>query len=297
MAAETILIAVDFSDTARKAALWAARHVAPDATVHLLHVIDSPFQPSYLQGRDTDDPILGVAEEFAERQLATLTADLGRPSVRAEVRVGKPHEQIIAVAADIGASMIVIGPHGERPRPSRFLGTTADRVARTSPVAVLVATNPPDGPPRRILAPVDDDESAAVVFRWTKTLAERFDASVTVLHVWSNAVYSHVASMSYATTRSEAAARYEIKQELKDVATHWLEQQVRTGLSRDRVNAWVGYGNPADVAIETAVSTQAQLIVVGRRGSGLVAPALLGSTVGTILHEARCPVLVVAPDR
>ena len=55
----------------------------------------------------------------------------------------------------------------------------------------------------------------------------------------------------------------------------------------------MAYGNAAEVTVETAATLHADLIVVGRRGSGLVRPALLGSTVGTVLHGARCPVLVV----
>ena len=42
-----------------------------------------------------------------------------------------------------------------------------------------------------------------------------------------------------------------------------------------------------------AAEMSADLIVLGRRGSGLIVPALLGSTVGTVLHGATCPVLVV----
>jgi nucleotide-binding universal stress UspA family protein len=38
---------------------------------------------------------------------------------------------------------------------------------------------------------------------------------------------------------------------------------------------------------------RADLIILGRNSTGVVAPAFLGSTIGTVLHDARCPVLVV----
>ena len=42
-----------------------------------------------------------------------------------EIRVGQPDEQVSVMASEVGASVVVIGPHGDRPRPSKFLGTTA----------------------------------------------------------------------------------------------------------------------------------------------------------------------------
>jgi nucleotide-binding universal stress UspA family protein len=36
------------------------------------------------------------------------------------------------------------------------------------------------------------------------------------------------------------------------------------------------------------------LIVIGRYGVGRVLPTLLGSVVGSVVHGARCPVLVVS---
>ena len=290
-----LLIALDFSDTAVAAATWAVEYFAPGAQVTLLHVIDPPHRPVFAtESLPPEAALEAMAREYAARRMDDLTRSLKLPVTRAEIRIGKPHEQIVTMATDIGADVVVLGPHGHRSRPSRFLGSTADRVVRTSPVPVLVATSPAAHPPRRILVPVDDSSITPILLTWARDLAERFDGDITLLHVWSNAAYSHVASMSYATTRNEDDARREIEKDLRDAATYWLKEIARTGVERARVTATVAYGDAGDRTIETAMATQADLIVLGRHGSGLIAAALLGSTVGTVLHGARCPVLVVS---
>ena len=52
-------------------------------------------------------------------------------------------------------------------------------------------------------------------------------------------------------------------------------------------------GDPADEIVAYADTVDADLIVVGSRGHGAVASALLGSVSRGILREARRPVLVV----
>jgi nucleotide-binding universal stress UspA family protein len=52
-------------------------------------------------------------------------------------------------------------------------------------------------------------------------------------------------------------------------------------------------GNPAERIIELARARHAPLIVVGSRGLGAVAGALLGSVSSAIIHRADRPVLVV----
>lgn len=56
-------------------------------------------------------------------------------------------------------------------------------------------------------------------------------------------------------------------------------------------------GNPVDEIVAFADSMDADMIVVGSRGHGAVASALLGSVSQGVLHEARRPVLVVRPRR
>ncbi len=52
-------------------------------------------------------------------------------------------------------------------------------------------------------------------------------------------------------------------------------------------------GNPPDQIVEVARARNAPLIVVGSRGLGAVAGALLGSVSSAILHRTDRPVLVV----
>ncbi len=52
-------------------------------------------------------------------------------------------------------------------------------------------------------------------------------------------------------------------------------------------------GDPAGEIVDYAGKVAADLIVVGSRGHGAVASALLGSVSRGVLHEARVPVLVV----
>ena len=52
-------------------------------------------------------------------------------------------------------------------------------------------------------------------------------------------------------------------------------------------------GSPAEAIIETAKTRQSDLIVMGSRGLGRIAGAVLGSTSQKVVAHAPCPVLIV----
>ena len=294
MAVKSLVAAIDLDEPSAAAVRWASAVFAPNADVTLLHVIEPPNRPWFARHLLPEaEQIEAVAREHAATRLREIASRIDRANVRFEIRLGSPYEQICAYAQQAGADLVVIGPHGDRPRPSKFLGTTAERIVRMSAAPVLIVMNPPDGPAKRLLVPVDDADVTPRVLDWTRRIAEQFDAAVALLHVWSNAVYSYVASMSFATEKNEAAAREEIRRELSEAATHWLQEMSRTGLRRDRVTAEVTYGDAGARTLEVAAEKRADMIVMGRSGAGIARAAFLGSTVGTVLHGARCPALII----
>lgn len=295
MSYRKIVVGIDFSDASITAAKWTSQWFAPDAEIALAHAVDLPhrpiFAPASIPSLDTTKEAL---LDFATTRLNDIARFLSDKTIRREIRRGKPADVIHKVVFDLGADLVAIGPHGDRPHTAGFLGSVADRIVRLSPVSVLVVTEPQHRKPEHILVPIDDSRITPTVLACVRSLAETFDASVTLAHVWSNALYSHVASMSYATAHDERKAKREIQKEISNEARRWLEALARTGIDRERVNAVVTHGNAGDETLALAKQIKPDVIVMGRRGSGLVAPALLGSTLGRVLHGARCPVLVVA---
>jgi nucleotide-binding universal stress UspA family protein len=54
-----------------------------------------------------------------------------------------------------------------------------------------------------------------------------------------------------------------------------------------------GHGNPADVIVQEAEESGADLIVVGTRGLNAARRLVMGSVSTTVVHHAPCDVLVV----
>ena len=293
MKTDRLLIGLDFGVASITAARWAHEWFAPEAEFVLAHVIEPPDRPLFARDALPPEEVLeAAAHDYAAARLREINLYLSSRPVRTEIRIGKPHEQLAMLATETNADLVVIGPHGGRPHTSKFLGTTAERVVRSSPVPILVATNPRRGTPRRILVPVDDAEITGHIIEAARQLATRFHAEMTLLHVWSNAVYSHVASMSYAHAHYDGQAEHEIDEELISTAKHWLTHVADID-ENERITAAVTYGKAGDATIDMADAMHADLIILGRNSTGVVAPAFLGSTIGTVLHDARCPVLVV----
>jgi nucleotide-binding universal stress UspA family protein len=57
--------------------------------------------------------------------------------VRTAVRVGVPYEEIVALARDERADLLVIGTRGRSGVPHALLGSVAERVVRLAPCPVL----------------------------------------------------------------------------------------------------------------------------------------------------------------
>lgn len=141
-----VLVAVDFSATARHALAWALDFaLLAGATIHTLHVVDRRWSPADLL---TDAGALqrdvASAEAAARAELRTLTDDararLG--AVHEHVSVGKPADEILRVAAELGVDHVVVGSHGVDSIAHLFVGSVAERVVRGAACPVTVVRLP-----------------------------------------------------------------------------------------------------------------------------------------------------------
>lgn len=297
MRLDKVVVGVDFSSSALAALRWVASDLAPAAELVLVHAVEVPAPPRFLRGSAVDAEMMerDACARGAER-LHDLELLLSLPAAQRVVRVGRAWEVLREVARAERADLVVVGPHGERSRQSRLLGTTADRLVRTADVPVLVAVSPPSAPPNEIVAAIDDSAIAPQVLATADALARRFGACLTLVHVLSNAVLSTALSVAAATAPSEEEAADQVRAELREETEGWLRQLAPRTPGAAAPAAVVAHGNAAEEILAAARRSHAQLLVLGRHGAGRVLAPLLGRTLRTVLHESPCSVLVVMPE-
>ncbi len=149
-----ILAPHDFSEVAEyalKHALFLAEKLS--ARVTLLHVYDdSPY--GYPDARMTRDEFETAVKESAARSLDAIEARVRRLNidVDASLRRGRPWEQIVTVAAEARADLIVIGTHGRRGVARALIGSVAEKVLRMATCPVLAVHLPAIDAERAIVA-------------------------------------------------------------------------------------------------------------------------------------------------
>ena len=141
-----IVVPTDFSDCAEEAWGLAQRMAgALDAELLLTHVLVET--PLYSEGPFTMEKtrqVFGAARRWATETLEVWAAKARGAALRVRVvlRTGVPHEEIVALATDEKADLVVIGTHGRGGINRALLGSVTDRVVRLAPCPVLTVRQP-----------------------------------------------------------------------------------------------------------------------------------------------------------
>ena len=134
LAIRRILHPTDFSDssqTAFEVACALARDY--DAELVLCHVEPWPAIP-VVEGIALDLPVEDPDADVS--RLADVRPDDPTVRVVRQLRRGEPAAEILAVAADAAADLIVMGTHGRGLIGRAILGSVAERVVREAPCPV-----------------------------------------------------------------------------------------------------------------------------------------------------------------
>jgi nucleotide-binding universal stress UspA family protein len=133
MAMGDVIVGVDGSDTARRAAASGARLAAAwGVNLHLVSCVDKNQPRNVTAGSDT---FKINAIEDAEQVMRSLIRDLDHDQITMRAAVGNPAE-VLAEARE--AQVIVVGNRRVQGL-ARLLGSVASDVLRTAPCDVLVA--------------------------------------------------------------------------------------------------------------------------------------------------------------
>jgi universal stress protein A len=132
-----ILLVVDLSDESAPIG-ERARDLArrDNAAIHILHVVE--FVPVEPMG-ETLMPTVQIEAELVNRarqRIAQLAGELGVEDATLHVEAGSVKTEIVRVARDIGADLIVIGCR-ERHGMSILINLTEDTVLHAAPCDVL----------------------------------------------------------------------------------------------------------------------------------------------------------------
>ena len=107
-------------------------HVLPPAHVYAspAFVVMTSYGDLYaLARKDAEEKLLEYASQARECGI----------EARVHVRVGNAPEEILVMARDLGADLLIVGTHGRKGLAHVFLGSTAEKVVRLAPCPVFVA--------------------------------------------------------------------------------------------------------------------------------------------------------------
>lgn len=291
----SILVAADLSegssDVLRTGAALAS---LAGGELHVLHAFDLQDMP-YLEHEQISISFQARLAD-AERALDDWIRGgipAGTPVASRKVVIRTAYKAILERAVDVDADLIVLGPHRGRGAVDRVLGSTADRVVRTSKVPCLVVPGPLSLPLRRLVVPLDLSSHARgaldVALAWALDYGRdsRYglpDVEVDVVHV----VPTLLAGREIGFDRA--------------IVSPDLHREVREALERTPDAADVElrvevlwHDAPAEEIVRFSAESLADMIVMGTHGYGALKRALLGSVASGVVRRAACPVLLVPP--
>jgi nucleotide-binding universal stress UspA family protein len=228
------------------------------------------------------------AEEFAAAQMAHAREQVLHgmwgvvpPAVleRTVVQVGRPAVVLKDVARELGAEMVVLGGKHHSPLDRWLAGSTAIDAVRTMGMPLLV-TGAGRAPIRQVLAAVDASPAAQPTIVEAERIAALFGAQLRVI-----TVLEPLPDVAGAPTFHSA--------EYYNMLEEHVTQHVWPLVKAPGAERFVRYGMPLDLIRQEAAAWDADLVVVGSHGKGLVDRLLLGSVTERLLNQLPTSLLIV----
>ena len=163
---------------------------------------------------------------------------------------------------------------------------------------------------KKILYATDLSENARYAFAYAMSLADLYDAVITMIHVLpevpellDQSVIGYISAERWEEIKAQQLDEAKealigkkrehlaIKEALHLFSEDAKQQHEGAGFTTDDII--VERGNPVEEIIRNAEERNCDLIVMGTHGHGTLADAMLGSTARRVIRRSKIPVLVV----
>jgi nucleotide-binding universal stress UspA family protein len=288
---QTVLCPVDGSECADRALAHAAEFCRGRGA-RLVVLTVRPVVPIPALWLSSAAMALEMDAEAIESARAALADEVRRVTdysrVEFEVAVGDVVTEILRVADECSADVLVVGTHGLRGLDRLMLGSVTERLLRKASSPVLVV--PPaavdagaSGRPAVIVCGVDRAAASRTALATAGELACLHKARLVLVHVFEDFAAE---DPRFAHHFNTDACWREAQPEIRAAYDAMVPAECRQACEVEVVTR---RGRPCRVILETAASWSADLIVLGAAGWN----PPYGSTTAHVLRDAKCPVLVI----
>jgi nucleotide-binding universal stress UspA family protein len=306
-----ILVPLDGSELAEKALRYARTPAARiGAEVILLHVC-GPEECHCEAEKCTAQPMHRVYVEHTAQMfrnsLEAVAAD--KIEIGWEILVGDPAAQIVSYAREQNADRIIMASHGRSGIGRWVIGSVADKVARESPVPVVIIrasaeeAERSDMPDSKILVLLDGSDMAEQVLPFAIEHAEMSGRKVVLLRICEppdieSPFFYHLTRVEYPPTKPLIWDDYvkEVMAKCEDKTKEYLAG-IEKRLKDDglKVSSEILVGKPADEIVDYVGKHSFNLIAMTTHGRSGLTRWAYGSVADRVLHTASCPLLLVRP--
>ena len=152
---------------------------------------------------------------------------------------------------------------------------------------------------KKILYTTDLSENARYAFGYAMSLANRYGAGITILHVLDDSpsadslVINMIGQERFNKFKEESEQKVmdTIRERLKNFCEEVTREVPECPFITDEI--LVKAGNPAEEILGQVATGQFDMVVMGAHGQGIVGAAVMGSVSRRVGRRSKTPVLVI----
>jgi len=282
-----ILVAIDGSESALRAAHWAAAEASRRGRgLSIVHAYDWPlpnYGPAIVDPAVLHESVVSTAQTTLAAAVAAVTEAAPELPVAAEIVRGPAVTALLGLSRR--AELLVLGSRGLGGFSGLLVGSVAVALVAHGHCPVVVVRGDPSAPGAPVVVGIDGSPASEMALALAFDEAASRGCDLVAVHTWTDTTVPFGLGGGHGQALDWTPLAEQAEKLLVESLTGWHEKYpgvtVRRVVERDR---------PASALLDAG--RDAQLLVVGSRGRGGFTGLTLGSVSQALIHHASCPVMI-----